>query len=73
MASLCNRKHAFAVSNGSAALELAVQAIGIGKGDEVIMPTFTIISCALAVVRAGATPSLCGCGPAYMEYEGGRY
>ena len=56
MASVCNRKHAFAVSNGSAALELAVQAIGIGKGDEVIMPTFTIISCALAVVRAGATP-----------------
>ena len=56
MASLCNREHAFAVSNGSAALELAVQAIGIGKGDEVIMPTFTIISCALAVVRAGATP-----------------
>lgn len=56
IANLCNRKHAFAVSNGSAALELAVQAIGIGKGDEVIMPTFTIISCALAVVRAGATP-----------------
>lgn len=56
MASVCNRKHAFAVSNGSAALELAVQAIGIGKGDEVIMPTFTIISCALAVVRARATP-----------------
>jgi perosamine synthetase len=53
---VCKRKHAFAVSNGSAALELAVQAIGIGKGNEVIMPTFTIISCALAVVRAGATP-----------------
>jgi len=56
MSSVCNRKYAFAVSNGSAALELAVQAIGIGKGDEVIMPTFTIISCALAVVRAGAVP-----------------
>ena len=56
MASLCNRQHAFAVCNGSAALELAVQAIRITKGDEVIMPTFTIISCALAVVRAGATP-----------------
>jgi perosamine synthetase len=56
MASLCNREQAFAVSNGSAALELAVQAIGIGKGDEVIIPTFTIISCVLAVVRAGATP-----------------
>jgi perosamine synthetase len=50
------RKHAFAVCNGSAALELAVKAVGIKPGDEVIMPTFTIISCALAVVRAGATP-----------------
>jgi len=56
IAQLCNRKHAFAVCNGTAALELAVKALGIGTGDEVIMPTFTIISCALAVVRAGATP-----------------
>ena len=50
------RKHAFAVCNGSAALELAVKAIGIKPGDEIIMPTFTIISCALAVIRAGASP-----------------
>ena len=56
MANLCHRKHSFAVCNGSAALELAVKAIGIQPGDEVIMPTFTIISCALAVIRAGATP-----------------
>lgn len=56
MAHLCKRKHAFAVSNGSAALELAVKALGIKQGDEVIMPTFTIISCVLAVIRAGATP-----------------
>lgn len=56
MAKLTNRKHTFAVCNGTAALEIAVKAIGIGEGDEVIMPTFTIISCALAVVRAGATP-----------------
>ena len=56
MAHLCKRKHAFAVSNGSAALELAVKALEIRPGDEVIMPTFTIISCALAVIRAGATP-----------------
>lgn len=56
MAQLCNRKNAFAVSNGSAALELAVKALGIGQGDEVIMPTFTIVSCALAITRAGATP-----------------
>ena len=55
MSELCDRKHAYAVCNGSAALELAVKAIGLGPGDEVIMPTFTIISCALAVVKAGAS------------------
>jgi perosamine synthetase len=56
MAELTRRKHAFAVCNGTAALELAVKAIGIQPGDEVIIPSFTIISCALAVIRAGATP-----------------
>jgi hypothetical protein len=43
-----------AVASGSVALDLAVSALGLGAGDEVIMPTFTIISCAAAVVRAGA-------------------
>lgn len=47
-----------AVSNGSAALDVAVQALGITKGDEVIMPTFTIISPAFSVIRAGAIPVL---------------
>ncbi|MBP7087940.1 MAG: DegT/DnrJ/EryC1/StrS family aminotransferase [Candidatus Omnitrophica bacterium] len=47
-----------AVSNGAAALETALFAAGIGKGDEVIMPAFTIISCALAVIRLGARPVL---------------
>lgn len=53
-----DRKHGIAVSNGTAALEIAVQALGIGKGDEVIMPAFTIISCAMAVTKAGAVPVL---------------
>lgn len=57
------RKFAIAVSNGTAALEAAVAALGIGAGDEVILPTFTIISCAAAVVRAGATPVLVDCDP----------
>ncbi len=48
------RKHGVAVCNGSAGLEAAVVALRIGPGDEVILPTFTIISCAAAVVRAGA-------------------
>ncbi len=56
MAQVCGQRHGIAVANGSAALDVAVAALGIGPGDEVVMPTFTIISCAAAVVRAGATP-----------------
>lgn len=57
------RKYAIAVSNGSAALDAAVVALGLGNNDEVIMPTFTIISCAAAIVRAGATPVLVDSDP----------
>jgi len=56
--SYVNRKYGVAVANGTAALDIAVAALEIGKDDEVIMPTFTIISCASAVVRAGAIPVL---------------
>lgn len=55
------RQFGIAVSNGSAALDAAIAALHIGPGDEVILPTFTIISCAIAVVRAGATPVLVDC------------
>lgn len=57
------RGYGIAVSNGSAALEVAVQALGIGEGDEVIMPTFTIISCAFAVTKTGAVPVLVDSDP----------
>lgn len=57
------RKYGIAVSNGSVALEAAVVALGIGSGDEVILPTFTIISCAAAIVRAGAVPVVVDCDP----------
>jgi perosamine synthetase len=58
-----NRLYGVAVSSGSAALDIALQAIGIEKGDEVIMPAFTIISPALSVVRAGAVPVLVDADP----------
>ncbi|MCK4650929.1 DegT/DnrJ/EryC1/StrS family aminotransferase [Candidatus Babeliales bacterium] len=51
-----NRKYGVAVCNGSAALEIAVLALDLPKGSEVILPTFTIISCAIAIVRAGLIP-----------------
>ena len=47
------RKYAVAVCNGSAALDVSVTALDLKKGDEVILPTFTIISCAAAIIRAG--------------------
>lgn len=63
MAARVGRRYGVAVTNGSAALEAAVVALGLGPGDEVILPTFTIISCAAAVVRAGATPVVVDCDP----------
>ena len=63
MAELTERKYGVAVSNGSAALEAAVLALELSKDDEVIMPTFTIISCAAPVVRVGAKPVLVDADP----------
>lgn len=57
------RRHAIAVSSGSGALDAAVAALRLGPGDEVIVPTFTIISCAASVVRSGARPVLVDCDP----------
>src|SRR5260370_41375245 len=57
------RKYGVAVSNGSVALDATVAALGLGKGDEVIMPTFTIISFAPAVVRTGVTAILADQSP----------
>lgn len=62
-ATLTNRKYGIAVCNGSVALEASVVALGIKEGDEVIMPAFTIISCAAAIVRQGATPVLVDIDP----------
>ncbi|QPK63426.1 DegT/DnrJ/EryC1/StrS family aminotransferase [Methylomonas sp. LL1] len=57
------RKNAVAVANGTAALDIGIETLGIGPGDEVIVPTFTIISCLHQIVRAGATPVLVDCCP----------
>ncbi|SRR6266851_303421 len=63
MAAVGGQRHGIAVMNGSAALDVAIAALGIGPGDEVILPTFTIISCAAAITRAGATPVVVDCDP----------
>jgi perosamine synthetase len=55
-ADFCGTSHAVATSNGTAALHLALLALGIGPGDEVIVPTLTFIATANAVTYTGAQP-----------------
>jgi perosamine synthetase len=68
-AAYCGCTDGIAVSNGTTALQVAVEAVGIGAGDEVIMPTYTIISCASAIVRAGAIPVLVDSEPAHWGMD----
>lgn len=62
-ASYCGRRYGIAVSNGTVALQVAVASLGLNPGDEVIMPTFTIISCAIAVTYNGGKPVLVDSDP----------
>jgi perosamine synthetase len=57
-ADYCGVDHGVAVSSGTMALELALRCLGLSPGSEVILPSFTIISCVLAVIRAGLVPVL---------------
>jgi perosamine synthetase len=58
VASSCGKRYGIAVSSGTAALDVAIGCLGLKAGDEVIIPTFTIISCAQAVVRHAGVPVL---------------
>lgn len=62
-AAYCGRKHGIAVSNGTVALELAVSVLNLLPGGEVILPTFTIVSCLEAILRNGLKPVLVDCDP----------
>jgi len=62
-----DRKYGIAVSNGTAALDIALASLHIGPGDEVIIPTFTIISCMSQVLRSGAKPVFVDCDPVTLN------
>jgi perosamine synthetase len=55
-ANFCGAKHAISCCNGTAALHLALMALGVGPGDEVILPTLTFVATANAVTYCGARP-----------------
>lgn len=52
----CGRQFGVAVSSGTAALQVALDCLDLQPGDEVILPSLTIMSCALAILRSGAVP-----------------
>jgi dTDP-4-amino-4,6-dideoxygalactose transaminase len=60
-ARFCGLPHCVGVANGTDAIELTVRALGLGTGDEVIVPANTFIATALGVVRAGARPVIVDC------------
>jgi len=62
-AEFCGVKHAIAVSNGTTGLHLALAVLGIGSGDEVIVPDLTFVATANAVAYVGATPVLADVDP----------
>ena len=56
LAARCGRAHAVSVGSGTDALFFALRALGLGQGDEVLVPDFSFVATATAVVRAGARP-----------------
>ena len=59
-------EHAVGVANGTDALTLALRAVGVGPGDEVVVPSFTFYASAEAIPPTGATPVFCDIDPATM-------
>lgn len=68
-AEYCGVKHGIAVCNGTVALHLALRALGVRPGDEVIIPDFTMIASALAVCYCGAKPVFVDADPATWNMD----
>ena len=68
-AAYCGMPYGIAVSNGSTALDIAVDLLNLQTGDEVVMPTFTIISPAQSVLRAGGVPVLVDSDPVTWQMD----
>jgi dTDP-4-amino-4,6-dideoxygalactose transaminase len=69
LAAACGTEHAVVVSSGTAALHLAVLALGIGPGDEVLVPAYTFPATANVVAFVGAKPVLVDVDPETMNLD----
>jgi dTDP-3-amino-3,4,6-trideoxy-alpha-D-glucose transaminase len=63
MAAYCGAQHAVGVANGTEAIAIALRTMGIGPGDEVVVPSFTFYASAEAIPPTGATPVFCDVDP----------
>ncbi len=71
-AAFCGGAHAICLTNGTAALEVALRAVGVGPGDEVIVPPYTFIATASAVAMIGAVPVFVDVEPGTLNIDPGR-
>jgi dTDP-3-amino-3,4,6-trideoxy-alpha-D-glucose transaminase len=62
-AAYCGAGHAVAVANGTEAITIALRALGVGPGDEVVVPSFTFYASAEAIPPTGAEPVFCDIDP----------
>jgi dTDP-4-amino-4,6-dideoxygalactose transaminase len=62
-AGYCGARHCIGVANGTDAITIALRAMGVGPGDEVVVPSFTFYASVEATVNAGATPVFCDVDP----------
>jgi len=69
LASYFNRKYGVAVCNGTIAIDIAIDALDLQAGDEIILPSFTIISCLAGLVRKGCIPIFIDQNPATWNME----
>src|SRR5215208_3257305 len=62
-ADYCGARHAVGVANGTDAITIALRALGVGHGDEVVVPSYTFYASVEAIANAGATPVFCDVDP----------
>lgn len=72
LAAYCGCKHALGMSSGTDAILAALMTLGVGPGDEVIVPTFTFFATAGCVSRVGATPVFCDIDPQTYNLDASR-
>lgn len=65
----CNCKYGITTTNGTSSIHLALQSIGLKKGDEVIVPAFTMIASVFPIIYSGAKPVLVDCDPETLTLD----